>query len=522
MAPRKTIVTSTSPLQALTSPELVFGIVGAVGTDLDDVAAVLSEELSRVRYEAKKIKVSSLMYKIKQYKGLEKRQYGSDFYRVRAHMEAGSAIRERTKRGDFLALLAVAEIRRLRKQVSGDHNVPKEGSRVAYILRSLKHPDEIRTLRNIYGRAFYLVSAYSPRSVRINRLATRIASSSQSADHTGARSKAETLVEIDEKEDRKLGQNVRESFPLADAFVNASSRPSVVAALRRFIELVFSHPFHTPTRDEYAMFHAHAAALRSADLSRQVGAAITTSDGGIIAVGSNDVPRFSGGLYWPEDVDDARDFRLGSDSNVAFRREMVSELVLSLKDQGFFGRKIEMLKPQQIADLLLAHDSFKESIAASVIEFGRSVHAEMAAISDAARRGVSVCGGTLYSTTFPCHLCARHIIASGITRVVYIEPYPKSRAERLFSDSISVDAAEPVIGKVAFAPFVGIAPAIHTEMFKMVGDRKDKNGKAIRWIGERARPRLRRFVPSYITLEQQVIGKVLPEASISARLKLLN
>ncbi|MDN3612645.1 hypothetical protein QWZ16_23945 [Vibrio ostreicida] len=26
---------------------------------------------------------------------------------------------------------------------------------------------------------------------------------------------------------------------------------------------------------------------------------------------------------------------------------------------------------------------------------------------------------------FPCHNCAKHIVASGIKRVVYVEPYPK-------------------------------------------------------------------------------------------------
>lgn len=57
------------------------------------------------------------------------------------------------------------------------------------------------------------------------------------------------------------------------------------------------------------------------------------------------------------------------------------------------------------------------------------MHAEMFAITDAARRGLSVRDATLYCTTFPCHMCARHIIASGIRKVVYIEPYPKSMAK---------------------------------------------------------------------------------------------
>ena len=75
----------------------------------------------------------------------------------------------------------------------------------------------------------------------------------------------------------------------------------------------------------------------------------------------------------------------------------------------------------------------------NLLEFGRIVHAEMSALTEAARRGRSVQGGTLHCTTFPCHICARHIIGSGIARVVYIEPYQKSRAKELYPDSISVD-----------------------------------------------------------------------------------
>lgn len=46
---------------------------------------------------------------------------------------------------------------------------------------------------------------------------------------------------------------------------------------------------------------------------------------------------------------------------------------------------------------------------------------------------------TLYSTTYPCHGCAKHIVAAGISEVVYYEPYPKSRALALHDDSIQED-----------------------------------------------------------------------------------
>jgi deoxycytidylate deaminase len=509
------------PLEALPNPELVFGVVGAIGTDIDEVTTVLVDELSRVGYEAHLIHVSRLMYKIDRYRGLEKRRFSSEYDRIDAHMTAGSGLRKAVQRGDALALMCVAEIRRIRGLASHP-NSPNSEKRVAYILRSLKNPEEVRRLRDIYGRAFYVISAYAPREVRISQLALRITTASGTGQEN-ARAKAEQLVERDEKEEVSFGQNVRESFPLADTFVDASVRSSLEESLRRFVELVFSHPFHTPTRDEYGMFHAYGAALRSADLSRQVGAAITTKSGDIIAVGCNDVPRFSGGQYWPEDAQDHRDFRLGHDSNTAFKRELVEQFIAVVDSLGFLSRKAKDAGIHSTASKLLSNKDFKDSIAASVIEFGRSVHAEMAAISDAARRGVSLAGTTLFSTTFPCHLCARHIVASGVSRVVYIEPYPKSRAARLYADSIVVDPAELIDGKVAFKPFVGLAPSVYTEMFRMQGDtRKRGDGKALKWAPERAVPRMRRFVLSYISIEQQVVGILLPKVLRSANMRLIS
>lgn len=51
-------------------------------------------------------------------------------------------------------------------------------------------------------------------------------------------------------------------------------------------------------------------------------------------------------------------------------------------------------------------------------KYGYFEHAERNAIYDAARRGVSTDGATIYLKWFPCQDCARAIIQSGIVRVV--------------------------------------------------------------------------------------------------------
>ena len=53
-----------------------------------------------------------------------------------------------------------------------------------------------------------------------------------------------------------------------------------------------------------------------------------------------------------------------------------------------------------------------------------------------ARNTVDTRRATLYTTTFPCHNCAKHIIAAGIARVVYVEPYPKSKAMEFHGDAL--------------------------------------------------------------------------------------
>jgi hypothetical protein len=83
----------------------------------------------------------------------------------------------------------------------------------------------------------------------------------------------------------------------------------------------------------------------------------------------------------------------------------------------------------------------------------------------------------LYTTTFPCHECTRHVIAAGVQRVVYIEPYPKSLAPQLHDDAIAIDEDTPPHHKVRFEPFVGVGPRKYMELFTArPGARKDESG----------------------------------------------
>lgn len=452
-------------LAALSGPELVFGLVGAVGSDLKAVTRTVTAELERVRYKVEEIQVSSLLHQLNLYAHLGNGGFESEFERIREHMKAGTDLRNRAGSGEIMALLAASAIRRRRiarqPLLSQEDAARRPLERTAFVIRSLKHPDEIQILRCIYGRAFNVISTYSPRQNRVEELASIIADSRGETYADRFRAQAEELIEIDEQEKSKLGQSVRDSFPRGDFFVDARSRERLQASLARYVRLLFGHPFETPTRDEFAMFHAYAAALRSADLGRQVGVAVTNADGSILAVGCNDVPKVGGGLYWNGESPDHRDFVKGFDSTSKFKRRLLTQALTRLREAGW-------TPPDDSpgdADSLIEAGTLNGTHIQNLLEFGRSVHAEMSALSEAAHRGIAVEGASMYSTTFPCHLCARHIISAGIRRVVYIEPYPKSLARELYEDMIDVDPRAPRTDRVTFEPFVGVAPSIYTEMF---------------------------------------------------------
>jgi cytidine deaminase len=292
---------------------------------------------------------------------------------------------------------------------------------------------------------------------------------------------AEDLIKRDLEElDIPYGQKLRDTFHRADVFFDIDREGAgLESEIERFVELIFGNLFRTPTKAEYAMFHAAAAALRSAEPGRQVGAAIATDDGDIVAVGTNEVPKAHGGLYWCDDPIDRRQFQLGEDSNQAQKRILISETLEYLRRAKWLRTDLMTLSRDDL--LRLALDAEKPALPRrsqirGLIEFGRAVHAEMAALIDAARRGVSVQGTTMYVTTFPCHLCARHIVAAGIKAVYYIEPYPKSLARPLYPDSIALESADragAIRNQIPSEPFVGVAPRIYFDLFSASERRKD-------------------------------------------------
>ena len=476
--------------------ELVFGLIGAVGTELDKVRSILEQRLTTAGYTVTTVRVSrDIIPTIEPAVSLNG---FSEFERIDCLMNAGNEARRKTKDNSILALGAAAFINSQRRVDESES--PQHEPRRAYIISSLKHPDEVTRLREIYPAGFYLVGVHADEKRRLDYL---------TKDKNIAHEKAELLIARDEDENLPHGQKVTEAFHLSDFFVRIDCDDDRLKhSIWRILDLMFGNPYVTPTFDEYAMFLAFAASLRSADLSRQVGAVVAL-DNQILATGANDCPKAGGGLYWPvynptthrvEDQEDGRDYMRQEDSNKIEQRKIIDEILNRAESLGLDRAKVEeSLKGSRIRDLT---------------EFGRVVHAEMEALLSCARAQIPILRATIYSTTFPCHNCAKHIIAAGIARVVFIEPYQKSKAAEFHTDSIEVGFSSTGTGKsvsttmVGFEPFEGVGPRRFFDLFSVrLGSgtplqRKDSTGQTLPWKYERGCSLRLQMIPvSYLDLE---------------------
>ncbi len=68
-----------------------------------------------------------------------------------------------------------------------------------------------------------------------------------------------------------------------------------------------------------------------------------------------------------------------------------------------------------------------------------TVHAEQNAICDCAKRGVSCNESIAYITHYPCLICTRLLLASGISKIYYIHEYKKDELVDIFAKQKQVD-----------------------------------------------------------------------------------
>ncbi len=529
-------------------PELYFATVRAMGTPIGGgVLKPLEQALRQVNFDLATVKLSDRLFEVGLAEDRLPRPGDSPFERYSRYMAAAYDFRSQTRKGGALALEAVRYLHDTARPAARRAAVgPPEHIGVAYLFRNLMHPDEVSRLHKLYDRQLFVISVFSPEDRRILHLADVL--SGTTGRPTEFRGAARQLVEweasrttpsgVDGKRlrNKKYLLNLPQTFERGDLFVDISDPAQAAKEVRRFVRLVFRHPFYTPRVEEIGMADAFSAALESGNLARQVGAAICAPDGELLVTGTNDVPKPGGGVYRAGDKPDFRDSsrRWGYDASDRHRREILANFmrhlfadpswlkVIKAGDSDAAARLADALRSdikkrqghadtgagwlgdshlgeesidyERLVAKLIRSDVIWESEFFDVLEYGRTMHAEMDAITSAARKGVSLKGSTLYCTTLPCHECARLIIGAGIARVVFIEPYEKSRAYELYETEIeiktlneSLDEKRPK--RVHFIPYVGISPKRFQELFAWVprkqsdidGHHRTLDGKTVDW-----------------------------------------
>jgi deoxycytidylate deaminase len=476
--------------------ELVIGMVGAVGAGVSTTSKVLKERLEKeYGYTVTIIKASDLIRENSS-KTATAKPASSGAKRVKDLQSIGTDLRQKFGE-DYVAAKAIEAIA-LRRSAGGGYDettqVPQPKKlRQATIIDSLKHPKETELLRRVYGGMYWQFTVFAPESVREVRLKEI---GIEKDDLAGIFTRDENDREGDH------GQKVSKTAYLSDFFVRNDGENDVrlTSVADRFLEVVFNISVHTPTSDEAGMYAAVSAASKSACLSRQVGAAIYSEKGELLSVGWNDVPKGRGGLYSANDGDnDHRCFKWKGKvcHNDRKKEELYSKIFNQLDKEGLLSADVDLPK---------LREQLLKTPVKDLIEYSRSIHAEMEAIVSAARTGKSgIVGGTLYTTTFPCHNCARHIVAAGISKVFYVEPYAKSLALELHSDSISL--IEETDAKCAFLQYEGVGPDSVLKLFHHGTERKH-GGKAITHEKKVAQPVLPPPMDGFTTHEKRVISRL--------------
>ena len=505
----KSSTSSESSINLITtrqSKELIIALCGAVGAGVKSLSRELIPSLELMGYTVHHIRVSSLMDEF-----IVAPNELNGYKRYDHYQDVGDKLRSEGKK-EFLAEAVITRIAAIRKKHLADSNSDSDNFKHAYVIDQLKNPTEVELFRLVYPSNFYLLGVIRTINERKRNLSEEGISERD----------INQLISRDKKDELPHGQQVQKTILNSDYFIRNkySQAQDLRRSCIRFVNLIHGANGNTPTKDENAMYAAFSASLRSACLSRQVGASITNKEGSIIATGCNDVPAFGGGLYNTEDgLNDYRCVHKGRKCYNDFYKSGIKkdiQTIVNKKNDDLILNIKKVLQSNNINheninfDTIMSLSSIPDDIinetkVGSLIEFSRAIHAEMDAITSLARNSsVSTQDCTLYSTTYPCHSCARHIVAANISRVVYIEPYEKSLALKLHDDAIT-DSDEGK--KVVFEAFEGVSPRRYMKFFGLTGKRKDREGNALEFTSQYNNHVDIQFLDSYKDYEKKIFAE---------------
>ena len=219
----------------------------------------------------------------------------------------------------------------------------------------------------------------------------------------------------DSRENFETGQQVTLCYQMADIIIINNEKiissgtdkyEKLSKIVQRYINIIEGKESFAPTEQETLMSMAYANSMRSSCSQRKVGALIIDEYGNVFSSGYNEVPSSERPCK----------NEYGKCYRKYLREKFSSELTGIIKDDETRNKTNAIVK-----------DHFK------ALDYCRALHAEESAIVNMARLGgiKNLSDATLYTTTYPCNLCANKIAQVGIRRLVYFEPYPQKEAKAI-------------------------------------------------------------------------------------------
>ena len=354
-----------------------------------------------------------------------------------------------------------------------DKQVPPPDSKerpAGVILDGIRNTGELEALRQ--GPNFYLFSVQADMDKRQERLV--------GTERCPDEKSFEVADKRDQEEKPLFGQQVRKCNDLADVIVinDKSISKEAEGKRREYIEDKLYKPFVSliervaageavydvrPSDREALMTAAYCESRRSSCLKRKVGAIIARTNGEIISAAHNDVPEGTAPcldddryLWCARDVIQehaAQQIKhcpnCGNAIKLAVTCPMCSTEITSYtkrcpncKYDPEIRYACEKCGIDVFAQFLPGHTPG----AGKLLDMCMSLHAEENAILNLVKQGLRTPpDAVIYTTTFPCNLCAKKIVAAGIKKVVYAEPYPMEESRTLFiKEHVAVERFEGV------------------------------------------------------------------------------
>lgn len=461
--------------------ELIFGVVRPVGIDRESFVASLTQALQEYDYRVHHVQLSALLSETYMRDAPDPSTM-TESERIRTLIDGGDRLCELAETASAVALCGVLEIHERRKQrQEGDAS-----ERVAYIVDSIKRVEEVTQLQSIYGNHYIQFGLQAAEENRAQLLQTQERAATFDKSESDIAAAVAHLIGRDLREADEYGQNTMRAFPMSDVFIDTDR--DTARQLGRVLNLLFGSPVYSvPTAEEYGMELAYLSSTRSPELGLKVGAAIMTEDQRVVSMGVN---------VHPEDKEQSPVF----DESASEIGRLVLDTMQALGPEYLNSDAVAKLQnsPDQFTRALI-QGPLKSAKIKDLTEFQPTVHAEMSALLDAMRDRSSLDGVTMYVTAFPCHGCAKHIVDLKLP-IVYLEPYPKSRAAAMYGNTV---------GRT-FRVFSGIAPWRYQEFFHVgTNDRKSPDGTRRVWTQQEkhaASPKVSNDITIELVREREAVA----------------